>query len=111
MANDISGLMAGLAGLRMIPVVEITGPASAKLLTRVSVLATGESPIERRVYAQWFKFCALRSRDLPEEDPRYLRASAGEVAVIACLPRFSYTGDVPQTSRTWSSSSGSLATT
>jgi hypothetical protein len=47
---------------------------------------------ERWVYFQLAKFRALTGRDAEEGSPHYLQLSAGEVAALACLPGFDFTG-------------------
>jgi hypothetical protein len=48
--------------------------------------------LERWTYFQMAKLSALAGREAEEGTPRFCWDSAGEVAALACLPKFSFTG-------------------
>lgn len=93
MSNDIPGLMAGLSILRMVPVIAESSKRRADRLTRIAAICLRGNMIERWYYFQMAKFSAVAGRDSEEGSPRFFQDSAGEVASLACLPGFSFTGD------------------
>lgn len=92
MSNDIPGLMAGLSILRMAPIVAHFSRSGANRLTRIATICLRGNMPERWVYFQLAKLSALAGRQVEEGTPRYFQDSAGEVAALACLPSFDFTG-------------------
>lgn len=90
--HDIPGLVAGLAVLRMVPVIEHSDVRRARELTRVGVLcAQSGHRLERWLRFQSFKRRAIAARDAEEGSEQALHAGAGEVASLACRPGFVFT--------------------
>ncbi|MFI8524580.1 hypothetical protein ACIGB8_09045 [Promicromonospora sukumoe] len=91
--DDIPGLVAGLAVLRMVPVIELSNARRARELTRVAVLCAQRGHrLERWLRFQSFKRRAIAARNTEWGSRQSLDAAAGEVAVLACRPGFEFTG-------------------
>lgn len=92
MNNDNPGLMAGLSILRMAPVIQQFSQTKSARLTRIAAICLRGNMPERWMYFQMAKLSALAGREAEEGTPRFCWDSAGEVAALACLPKFSFTG-------------------
>jgi hypothetical protein len=89
---DTPGLMAGLSILRVAPVIQQFSRSKSARLARIAAICLRGNMPERWAYFQMAKLSAVAGREVEEGTPRFCWDSAGEVAALACLPKFSFTG-------------------
>lgn len=90
--HDIPGLVAGLALLRMVPLIERSDVRRARELTRVAVICAQRGHrLERWLRFHLFKHRALAARNSEWGSRRSLQGSAGDVAGLACRSGFRFT--------------------